>query len=145
MLVEEIIGAFTGENRRRRQRSTALGVGTGLLLGATLGVLFAPKSGKETRKDIADATLAGVDLAKQYSLQGLHKAQALAGQVQETLVDVSSQVLDKIKGAKEELCSCACEGVEALEEGVEEVAEEATEDSKRSKREEERAARKSAR
>lgn len=96
MLVEEIIGAFTGQNRRDRRRQVMIGTSLGLLTGLALGVLFAPKAGKETRQDIADAANKGLDRAKDlaeqgygYAKQGLEianeKAQGYAALVQDKL------------------------------------------------------------
>ncbi len=49
MFFEEIIGAFTGQNRRTRRRQVTVGVLLGTLGGALVGVLFAPQAGSETR------------------------------------------------------------------------------------------------
>ena len=40
--------------RRDRTRNLVIGAGIGIAVGGAVGVLFAPKSGKETRKIIAD-------------------------------------------------------------------------------------------
>ena len=42
--------------RRNRTKNIAIGVGIGSALGVAAGILFAPKSGKETRQIIADKT-----------------------------------------------------------------------------------------
>ncbi|MGM9988713.1 MAG: YtxH domain-containing protein [Bacillaceae bacterium] len=42
------------QERQRKAKAAAAGVLTGSIVGAVGGLLFAPKSGKETRKDIAD-------------------------------------------------------------------------------------------
>jgi gas vesicle protein len=36
--------------------SFGIGIGTGLLIGSILCILYAPKAGKETRQDIKDKT-----------------------------------------------------------------------------------------
>jgi gas vesicle protein len=43
-------------NRRDRTRNMVIGAGIGSTLGVAAGILFAPKSGKETRQIIADRT-----------------------------------------------------------------------------------------
>jgi len=42
--------------RRDRTKNMAIGVGIGTAMGVAAGILFAPKSGKETRQIIADRT-----------------------------------------------------------------------------------------
>ncbi len=69
MFFEEIIGAFTGQNRRTRRRQVCVGVTLGVIGGAVLGLLFAPQSGKETREQIADATVKGAKVVKDYSVK----------------------------------------------------------------------------
>ena len=41
-------------SKKRSNQKAAVGVGVGTLVGLTAGVLLAPKSGKETREEIAD-------------------------------------------------------------------------------------------
>lgn len=69
MLVEEIIGAFSGRNRRTRHRQVCIGVTLGAIGGAILGLLFAPQSGKETREQIADAAVKGAKAVKDASVK----------------------------------------------------------------------------
>jgi gas vesicle protein len=42
--------------RRNRTKNMVIGAGIGTVVGVAAGILFAPKSGKETRKIIADRT-----------------------------------------------------------------------------------------
>ena len=42
--------------RRDRTKNMVIGVGIGTAVGVAAGILFAPKSGKETRQAIADRT-----------------------------------------------------------------------------------------
>jgi hypothetical protein len=46
----------TEEIRRNRTRNLILGAGIGSVAGVAAGILFAPKSGRETRQIIADQT-----------------------------------------------------------------------------------------
>jgi len=43
-------------NRRDRTKNMVIGAGIGTAVGLAAGILFAPKSGKETRQIIADRT-----------------------------------------------------------------------------------------
>lgn len=58
------------EQRKRKERKqamqkAALGAAVGVLVGAAAGVLLAPKSGKETRTDISNATKEMIDKVKE--------------------------------------------------------------------------------
>jgi len=48
----------------KKKNSFAKGTLIGALAGATAGILFAPKSGKETRKDISDAAVKAKNTAE---------------------------------------------------------------------------------
>jgi gas vesicle protein len=52
----------------------------GLGVGALVGVLYAPKSGKETREDIVQASLDAKEKAAAYAQQSLDKANDLVAQ-----------------------------------------------------------------
>jgi len=65
----------------------------GLGIGALVGVLYAPKSGKETREDIAAAALEARDRANQLYSQGIEQA----GQYVQQGRQVAQQYADKGK------------------------------------------------
>lgn len=71
------------EQRRReraRSRSRAIAAFTfGSLISAASALLFAPKSGKELRKDIADKTAEGAELVKKNAVRSYEKASKFAG------------------------------------------------------------------
>ena len=54
--VKKIKQSRTKVIRRNRTRNMILGAGIGSAVGVAAGILFAPKSGRETRKVIADRT-----------------------------------------------------------------------------------------
>ncbi|MFO7990514.1 MAG: YtxH domain-containing protein [Desulfotignum sp.] len=54
--VKKIRRLRTEEIRRNRTRNLILGAGIGSVAGIAAGILFAPKSGSETRHIIADRT-----------------------------------------------------------------------------------------
>lgn len=85
MFFEEIIGAFTGRNRRTRHRQVCIGITLGALGGAVLGLLFAPQSGKETREQIADATVKGAKAVKDYSVKAGKAIKEKAEETAETV------------------------------------------------------------
>ena len=58
--VKKVRSSRAKDMRRNRTKNMVIGVGIGSALGVTAGILFAPKSGKETRQIIADKTSATV-------------------------------------------------------------------------------------
>ena len=65
----------------------------GLGIGALVGVLYAPKAGKETREDLAAAALEARDRANQLYSQGVEQA----GQYVQQGKQVASQYADRGK------------------------------------------------
>jgi gas vesicle protein len=59
----------------------------GLGVGAVLGILFAPKSGKETRKDIAGSVSNGFDQVRARTAGVVQGAQQFVSQTKENLED----------------------------------------------------------
>ena len=55
MFVEEIVGAFTGQNRRDRRRNAFLGALAGFAAGSIVGILYAPQKGEKTRQELYEA------------------------------------------------------------------------------------------
>lgn len=54
--VKKVRSSLAKDVRRKRNKNIALGIGIGSALGVAAGILFAPKSGKETRHIIVDQT-----------------------------------------------------------------------------------------
>jgi gas vesicle protein len=75
-----------------KNATTAFIIGMGV--GAGLGLLFAPKSGEETRGDIADAVRQGKE-------QAIAQGNELGRRAQEAFQGVRDQVKDKVKVATE--------------------------------------------
>ncbi|SHJ70569.1 YtxH-like protein [Anaerobranca californiensis DSM 14826] len=55
-------------------KKVAVTAGVSTAIGAVLGILFAPKSGKETRKDIADKTKEVAETVKEKVVEAKDKA-----------------------------------------------------------------------
>lgn len=91
--------AMTNQRRRVREETNEMSMRLsyfiiGGTIGAMVALLFAPKSGRELRGDIADATRKGVDLTRETATQigskageyydaGVGKAGELAGAARE--------------------------------------------------------------
>ena len=74
-------------------RLTYLLIGAGI--GATVALLFAPKSGRELRGDIADASRKGLDYTTDQARRIGEKAQDTYGQVAQKAQDVYGQTAQK--------------------------------------------------
>ena len=78
-----------------------LGILVGTITGAILGVLFAPKSGKETRRDIEDFTIEIKNrISDKISMLGKVTKEKYKSIVEETLSDYEKQ--KKIKSEQAE-------------------------------------------
>lgn len=107
MFFEEVIGAFTGQNRRTRRRQVCIGITLGAVGGAVLGLLFAPQSGKETREQIAEATVKGAKVVKDVSVKAgkaiKEKAEETAEAVAKKARGLAREARLKEKEAEEEI------------------------------------------
>lgn len=98
--------------RKKAARNIALGAVTGTIVGGAIGVLLAPKSGKETRGALAD----GVK-----DLTG--KAKVKFEDAKEKLDEASEKIMDKIKRSEDKVeekveCILGKEVVAEEDEGV---------------------------
>lgn len=99
MFIEEVIGAFTGQNRRNRHRQVAIGTILGLLSGAAAGILLAPQSGKETRKDISDAVVKGANVVKDTAVDVYGKTKDAASDAAKKVSEWTGDLKDRISEA----------------------------------------------
>ncbi len=88
-MLQEIKDALNGTNKRRARKKVAAGVTFGALMGAVAGLLFAPKSGKETRADIKT----GAELGAEKAREAAHKATDIAKEK----VDLAKHKADEFK------------------------------------------------
>jgi len=63
-LIEQKMRRVRAQEAKRTARDIAIGLGIGATLGAAAGILLAPKSGKETREDIAAGAKEVIDQVK---------------------------------------------------------------------------------
>ena len=98
------------------EKLTFLLIGAGI--GATLALLFAPKSGRELREDIADYTKRGVDAAGERAREIGEQASELYG----TAASRASEVYGTAASRASEVYGTAREKVVAGAETVSEVA-----------------------
>ena len=127
MKLDEILGAFNGKNRKKAARNTATGLGLGVALGAIAGLLFAPKSGKETRQDIKVAAEKAAQVVKEAAEKGAevvkekaHEASEFAKEKAQVATEFAKEKLGKKKAAAtgeagEVAEECEDENVESAE------------------------------
>ena len=89
--------------KRERGAGIAAGIAAGAMIGAAVGILFAPKSGKETRADIKEKTY---DVASNVK----DKTVEYAGVVKDKTKDVYQTVKDKL--SNKDCCMCEEEDAE---------------------------------
>jgi gas vesicle protein len=80
-------------SRSDDKSAAVIGLLAGLAVGAVLGVLFAPESGKRTRERISDKALGLADNVK----DGFHSLKDTVNNGRESLKGYTEQVVDKVK------------------------------------------------
>ena len=107
-------------------RLTYLLIGAGI--GATVALLFAPKSGRELRGDIADASRKSIDYTTDQARRLGDKAQETYGQVAQKAQDVYGQTAQKaqelIEAGKETVAAKREQLQAAIDAGKDAYAEE---------------------
>jgi gas vesicle protein len=107
-------------------RLTYLLIGAGI--GATVALLFAPKSGRELRGDIADASRKGVELTTEQARRLGEKANDVYGQAAQKATDLYGQTAQKaqelIDAGKETVAAKREQLQAAIEAGKDAYAEE---------------------
>lgn len=125
-----------------KKKGFVVGALIGSAIGATAALLFAPKSGKEMRKDIADKSSdlyeKGVLIAGEVKDKGgdviqevKEKGGVILSDVKEVSVGVKDSVVEKTQKIKKSVVApkeIAVESKEIVEEIVEEISEESSEE-----------------
>ncbi len=109
-----IINANKEKERRKRIEATkriATGATVGISLGLALGVLFAPKSGKETREDIKEGLHSAKDSLAEASKTIKEKAVVLSEDLKTKAHEMIASIKEKQSCCGEEDC-CDCDETE---------------------------------
>lgn len=107
---------------RKDTKSLFWGVLAGSVVGTVTALLFAPKPGKELRKDIAEGTAEAVDKVQIIAGQASEKTTEIYGKAKEAVVSVAHEVKEWSKSAK-----CAVEEADVDVATVSGIAEQAVE------------------
>lgn len=73
----------------------------GAAIGAGLALLYAPKSGREMRENIADLTEDAVDKIKEYAKEAQEKIKTAIDEGKETIVEKKSILASAIEAGRE--------------------------------------------
>lgn len=113
------------ENTNKKNNNLAYLIAGGAI-GAGLAILFAPKSGKETREDISSAANKGLEQAKEFSTSISEKAKTVYHQAQHKALETYSNAKDginsTISSAQESLSDVVSEVKSLPEKAEKEVA-----------------------
>jgi gas vesicle protein len=99
--VKKLRGLRTEDIRRNRTKNLILGAGIGSVVGVAAGILFAPKSGKETRQIIADRTGQTVKNLKENVAAGKEKIFSAAENLKENVAAGKEKVSSAAENKKE--------------------------------------------
>ncbi len=94
------------------------GLVIGGLIGAAIGILFAPKSGKETRQDIADKADELLAKAKEEYEKAAEKSKAAYEAAVRRLKDAEGTAREKVEEIEGKVSELAHQGAETLAENT---------------------------
>ncbi|HEX7415997.1 MAG TPA: YtxH domain-containing protein [Smithellaceae bacterium] len=86
----------------------------GGLIGAVLGVLYAPKSGKEMREELAGKTDDLLSKAKEEYEKALEKSRIVSETAVKRLEELGSSAKEKVEEAESKVNKFAYQGVKAV-------------------------------
>lgn len=106
-----MVKKYLEEKRKRARReenlktakNVAVGTAIGTFIGAITGILFAPKSGKETREDIANKTKEVAGNIKEAVNEQMEVAKKIKGKVKDEIKQVYTDIKEKKKLLPEDL------------------------------------------
>jgi gas vesicle protein len=99
------------------EKLTYLLIGAGI--GATLALLFAPKSGRELRGDIADYTKRGVDAAGEGARTVGSRATEIYGTASEKVTSAYGAARDRVSQSAEAISDLAARQKEQIQAAIE--------------------------
>ncbi|GGG10584.1 general stress protein [Paenibacillus albidus] len=106
---------------KKDTKSLLWGLAAGSVIGSITALLFAPKPGKELRKDIAEGTAASLEKIQETAVQVSDKSVEIYGKAKDTVEQVVCDVRDwgkQITDAGTEDNKLAVSGIAAVEAAV---------------------------
>ncbi|WP_022819538.1 YtxH domain-containing protein [Fusobacterium russii] len=127
MGIFDLIEARRRERERKRKAANAAKIIAGVGVGAALGILFAPKSGKKTREDIANAAKEGMDFVSENVNSAVKVIKDKSAELKEAVVEKYDQISNK------NITEVVSENIEKLEEKIEDAKEKVKEKAEEAK------------
>lgn len=112
---------------KKEVKSFIIGTAAGAAIGAVTALLFAPKPGKELRKDIADGAQHAYEVTAKTAGQVGESTVRIAKQVGSQTAELAGRAKEAVSGVVSTVTSLRSKSVEAVE-GKGEVVSEATEE-----------------
>jgi len=100
MKLKEIIDALNGNTRRRARVRVAVGSSISALVGAAAGIMLAPKSGREIRKDMKHGVEWSADKARDAVSKSANFVKEEANLVNDTVTEKVNNLKTRLKHAK---------------------------------------------
>lgn len=113
----DLIEAKHRERERKRKAVNAAKILAGVGVGAALGILFAPRSGKKTREDIANAAKDGLDFVSENVNSAVKVIKDKSAELKEAVVEKYEEISNK------NITEVVSENIEKLEEKIEDAKE----------------------
>jgi gas vesicle protein len=125
MMLKNLLANIKKEKLRKERKKTAkkiaLGTISGIAAGVASGVLLAPKSGKETRKDIVGAATEINSKIKEGAVTAKGNLQNKGEEFKSNVVDAKEKISNYLNEKKAKKDCCSANNEEAIiEEEVEE-------------------------
>lgn len=127
MGIFDLIEARRRERERKRKAANAAKIIAGVGVGAALGILFAPKSGKKTREDIANAAKEGMDFVSENVNSAVKVIKDKSAELKEAVVEKYDQISNK------NITEVVSQNIEKLEEKIEDAKEKVKEKAEEAK------------
>jgi len=127
MMIKEMFDMI-GKEKRRKQRvqnakRLAIGIGAAATAGLAAGILFAPKSGKETRKDIMDKTKEVAENTKEAIGKNARALKESAAEAVQGISDVLKDAHEKKTAVGEDLKEGSRDAAKVIHETSDKIAE----------------------
>ena len=109
--VNDALG-WVGLERRRGPAFPLLAFGAGIIVGAGVGMMIAPRSGEQTRRALLDALMGAEKKVEAEAKEIEKKAEKMAGKVEDKVVENASAAKEAIKTKAEEAAGVVKETVD---------------------------------